>query len=51
MSDVAAEDSQAPVAKDSQEKAGGVAAKDALDSHVTMAGVSMLMPTSGNTGL
>jgi len=34
-----------------QVKAAGVAAKDALDSHVTMAGVSMLMPTSGNTGL
>ena len=41
MSDVAAEDSQATVAKDSQAKAAGVAAKDALDSHVSMAGVSL----------
>ena len=41
MSDVAAEDLQATVAKDSQAKAAGVAAKDALDLHVTMAAVSL----------
>ena len=41
MSDVAAEDSQATVVKDSLAKAAGVVAKDALDSHVTMAGVSL----------
>jgi len=35
------EDSQATVAEDSQAKAAGVAAKDALDSHVTMVGVSL----------
>jgi len=38
---LAAEDSQATVAKDSQAKAAGVAAKDTLDLHVTMAGVSL----------
>ena len=41
MSDVAAEDSRATVAKDSLAKAAGVVAKDALDSHVSMAGVSL----------
>jgi len=41
VSDVAAEDSRATVAKDSLAKAAGGVAKDALDSHVTMAGVSL----------
>ena len=41
MSDVAVEDSQATVAEDSQAKAADVTSKDALDSHVTMAGVSL----------
>jgi len=41
VSDVAAEDSRATVAMDSLAKAAGVVAKDALDSHVTMAGGSL----------